>query len=109
MTSAKIKMPTQVSKETVRKISGLARLSLSDAEIERLSLELTSIIGYFEKLNELDTKSVEPTSHTLDVVNALRKDIVRESLPVSEALAAAPKIEENLVAVPPIKEEETSV
>ena len=102
-------MASKVSPEVVLKIASLARLSLTDEEIERLSVELSSIIGYFEKLNELNTDSVEPTSHTLDIVNAFRKDVVKESLTVELATEAAPSISENLFAVPPIKEEETSV
>lgn len=101
-------MAEKVSPEVVLKIARLARLSLTETEVIRLSDELSAIIGYFEKLNELDTDGVQPTSHTLDIVNALRADSARESLVISDVTFSAPCVRENLFFVPPIKEEEES-
>ncbi|GAB4303262.1 MAG: Asp-tRNA(Asn)/Glu-tRNA(Gln) amidotransferase subunit GatC [Desulfuromonadia bacterium] len=79
-----------LTKSDVKKVARLARLALSDQEIEELTPQLAAIIGYVETMNELDTTSVEPTSHAVPMSNALREDRVTPSLPVEELLANAP-------------------
>jgi aspartyl-tRNA(Asn)/glutamyl-tRNA(Gln) amidotransferase subunit C len=71
-------------------VARLARLDLSDAEVETMAAELSGVLAHIEKIRELDLAGVPPTSHVVDVVNALRADAPRASLPVEVALASAP-------------------
>lgn len=68
----------------------LARLRLTDEEVERMSDELSSILEHVERINELDLDGVEPTSHVVDVENVLRPDEPRPSWPRDRVLAVAP-------------------
>jgi aspartyl-tRNA(Asn)/glutamyl-tRNA(Gln) amidotransferase subunit C len=79
----------KISSEEIEHIAVLARLSLSDKEKEIFGLQLSSILGYMEKLNELDTSSAEPTSHVLSLSNVMRNDSIKGSLPRDEALKNA--------------------
>jgi aspartyl-tRNA(Asn)/glutamyl-tRNA(Gln) amidotransferase subunit C len=88
--------------ETVRQVAALARLSLAEAEVELFTRQLNNILNYVEKLNELDTTDVPPMAHVLELNNVLRKDEVRECLPLDEALANAPDPQRNAFAVPKI-------
>jgi aspartyl-tRNA(Asn)/glutamyl-tRNA(Gln) amidotransferase subunit C len=72
-------------------VARLARLELTDDEVERMSRELSKVLDHIEKIRELDLGGVEPTSHVVDVVNAVRADEPRPSLPVEVALASAPE------------------
>lgn len=81
-------------------VARLARLELTDAEVERLSAELSKVVDYVETIEELDLDDVAPTSHVVDVVNALRPDEPRPSLPREQALAAAPDVAEGGFRVP---------
>ena len=76
--------------EEVRHVAKLARLRLSDAELEAMQQQLSAILDYMELLNEVDVSGVPPTALVTDVVNVVRPDEVRPSLPVEEALASAP-------------------
>lgn len=69
----------------------LARLELSEEEVERMAGELSKVLDHIEKIRELDLEGVPPTSHVVDVVNVLRPDEPRPSFPVEVALAAAPE------------------
>ena len=80
----------KITPEEVRYVATLARLSLSETEVEKTTLQLDSILSYVEKLGELDTRGVQPTTHALDLRNAFREDEIRESLPQQEALANGP-------------------
>ena len=80
----------KISADEVRKVAGLARLRFSGEEIPQLAAELDRILTYVDKLSELDTDGVEPTTHAVPRVNAFREDEVTESLPREEALANAP-------------------
>jgi aspartyl-tRNA(Asn)/glutamyl-tRNA(Gln) amidotransferase subunit C len=71
-------------------VARLARLELSDEEVERMAAELSKVLDHIEKIGELDLEGVPPTSHVVDVVNALRPDEPWQSLPVEVALASAP-------------------
>lgn len=82
--------PTILSAEDVRAIADLARLELSDDEIEMYQKQLSDILGYFQKLNELDTSHIDPTSSVLPLKNVMREDKACEALPVDEAVANAP-------------------
>jgi len=85
-------------------IALLARLELSEQEKDLFSRQLGSIIQYIEKLNELDTASVEPTAHVLPLHNVFREDIVQPSLPREMALQNAPEKNDQFYRVPKIIE-----
>jgi len=72
-------------------VARLARLELSDEEAERMAVELSKVLDHIDRIRELDLEGVEPTSHVVDVVNALRADEPRPSLPREVALAQAPE------------------
>ncbi|PZS11651.1 MAG: Asp-tRNA(Asn)/Glu-tRNA(Gln) amidotransferase GatCAB subunit C [Solirubrobacterales bacterium] len=72
-------------------VARLARLELDDQEVQRMALELTKVLDYIAKLGELDLDGVTPTSHVVELVNALRPDQPEPSLPVEAALAPAPE------------------
>ncbi len=80
----------KITKQEVEHVAKLGRLELSEQETESLTDQLSNILTYVEKLNELDTKGVEPTSHVLDINNVMRDDVPAESLPREKALANAP-------------------
>lgn len=90
----------------IDKIAELARLSLKPEEKKKLEKDLESILGYVEKLNAIDTKNVQPTSHVLDLENVFRKDEVRPSEVREEALKRAPVREGNFFKVPKVVERE---
>jgi aspartyl-tRNA(Asn)/glutamyl-tRNA(Gln) amidotransferase subunit C len=79
-----------IDREQVLHVARLARLRLSDEEVERMSSELSTILDHIEKINELDLDDVEPTSHVVEVENVLRADEPRESWPREQVLAPAP-------------------
>ena len=81
---------TLLSADDVRAIADLARLELSDDEIEMYQKQLSDILGYFQKLNELDTSHISPTSSVLPLKNVMREDTAGEALPVDEVVANAP-------------------
>lgn len=78
----------------------LARLRLTDEEVERMSAELSTILEHVERITELDLEGVEPTSHVVDVENVLRPDEPRPSLPRERALENAPDPAETGFRVP---------
>ena len=78
----------------------LARLRLDDAEVERMSGELSTILDHIEKIGELDLENVEPTSHVIEVENVLRPDEPRPSLPRERALEQAPAVVDDGFGVP---------
>ena len=90
-----------ISREDVLHVARLARLELSDAEVERFQEQLSAILEAVSKVQELDLSDVPPTSHPLDVVNVWREDEPRPSLPREEALANAPASEDGMFRVPP--------
>ena len=77
-----------ISREEVLHVARLARLELTDDEVERMSNELSGILDHIEKIGELDLEGVPPTSHVVEVTNALRPDEPRRSWPREEMLAA---------------------
>src|SRR5436305_9738221 len=81
-------------------VARLARLELSDEEVERMASELSNVLDHIEKIRELDLDGVPPTSHVVDVVNALRSDEPEPCLPVDVALAAAPNPVQDGFGVP---------
>ena len=81
----------KITQQEVEHVAKLARLEFSEQEKEKLTQQLSNILTYVEKLGELDTKGVEPTSHVLDIKNVMRDDVTAESLPQDRALANAPE------------------
>ncbi|MCS7163775.1 MAG: Asp-tRNA(Asn)/Glu-tRNA(Gln) amidotransferase subunit GatC [Thermodesulfovibrio sp.] len=92
----------KISKEQVRHIAMLSRLELSEKEIELYQEQLSRILDYVEKLNEIDTTSVEPTSHVIELKNVFREDEVKPSLSRDEALRNAPDSTDKFFRVPKI-------
>jgi aspartyl-tRNA(Asn)/glutamyl-tRNA(Gln) amidotransferase subunit C len=91
-----------LSRADVEKVSLLARLQLGPSELDRLTGELGRIVGFVEQLGELDTRDVAPLAHALDVSNVFADDVVRPSLPRDEALANAPKRDDECYRVPAV-------
>jgi aspartyl-tRNA(Asn)/glutamyl-tRNA(Gln) amidotransferase subunit C len=80
-----------IDREQVLHVAKLARLELTEDEVERMSGELSSILEAIERIAELDLEGVEPTSHVVSLENVLRADEPRPSLPRERALANAPE------------------
>ena len=89
-----------IDRDQVLHVARLARLRVSDEEVERLAPELSKILGHVETMNELDLEGVEPTSHVVDLTNVLREDVPRPSLPREKALEQAPDAAEGGFRVP---------
>ncbi len=94
----------KITIKEVEHVARLARLELTEDEKEQMRAQLDSILSYIDKLNELDTSAIEPTSHVLPLTNVFREDEVRPSLLQEEALANAPDRHELFFRVPRILE-----
>ena len=90
-----------ISKDEVLHVARLARLALTDEEIERLTGELGAILDAVGVVAELNLADVPPTSHPLDLVNVWDEDEPRESLPLDDVFANAPDRDGDLFRVPP--------
>jgi aspartyl-tRNA(Asn)/glutamyl-tRNA(Gln) amidotransferase subunit C len=88
----------------VKYVAHLARLALTPDEEKQLGAQLGNILGYIEKLRELDVTNVEPTAHAVPMVNVTRPDEIRPSLPHEDALRNAPRQASGLFIVPKIVE-----
>jgi aspartyl-tRNA(Asn)/glutamyl-tRNA(Gln) amidotransferase subunit C len=93
-----------ISIEEVRYIAALARLRFSEEEEERMAQQMSSILDYMAKLNELDTEDVPPMSHVLDLNNVFREDVVEERITREEALRNAPESDSDYFRVPKVIE-----
>ena len=93
-----------VSTEQVRHIARLARIAMSDAEIERLAPELNNILGWVEQLAEVNTDGVEPLTAVIDQKLRLRDDVVNDGNIRDEVLANAPEAQHGFFAVPKVIE-----
>jgi aspartyl-tRNA(Asn)/glutamyl-tRNA(Gln) amidotransferase subunit C len=89
-----------IDREQVLHVARLARLQLTDDEVDRMAGELSKILGHIETINELDLEGVPPTSHVVEVANALRPDEPRPSLDREVALGSAPARTEEGFLVP---------
>ena len=92
----------KITKEEVEHVAHLARLEIKEEDKEKFTEQLSDILTYVEKLNELDTKEVEPTSHVLPIENVFKEDIAGESISTDKALENSPEKEENHFKVPKI-------
>jgi len=93
-----------VSTEQVRHIAKLARIAMSEEEIERLAPELNNILGWIEQLAEVNTDGVEPLTAVIDQKLRLREDLVTEGNIRDEILANAPEAQHGFFAVPKVIE-----
>jgi aspartyl-tRNA(Asn)/glutamyl-tRNA(Gln) amidotransferase subunit C len=93
-----------VSTEQVRHIAKLARIAMSDEEIERLAPELNNILGWVEQLGEVNTEGVEPLTAVIDQKPRLRDDVVTDGNIRDEILANAPEAQHGFFAVPKVIE-----
>lgn len=91
-----------VTKKDVEHIAQLARLKFSENEIENFTDQLNEILGYVEKLNELDTENIEPLSHPVEGSNVFRDDLEKGSIKTDEALKNAPQSNEEYFKVPKV-------
>jgi aspartyl-tRNA(Asn)/glutamyl-tRNA(Gln) amidotransferase subunit C len=90
-----------ITREEVLHVAKLARLELTDVEVERLTGELSAILEAVSKVSELDLSDVPPTSHPLELVNGFGEDEPHESLSLDQVFANAPAREGDLFKVPP--------
>ncbi|HWO93777.1 MAG TPA: Asp-tRNA(Asn)/Glu-tRNA(Gln) amidotransferase subunit GatC [Dehalococcoidia bacterium] len=88
-----------LTREEVLHLAKLARLGLSEAEVEMLRQQLSQILDYFAMLNEIDTSEVPPTMHAIPMQNVTREDVPRPSLQREAVLANAPQAEEGYIRV----------
>ena len=96
----------ELSRDVVRKVAGLARLKVSEGELDSLVTDLSAMIGYVQVLNEVDTTDVAPMVHAVELHNVLRSDSIVESLPRAEALSNAPRSDGSYFLVPAIIDSE---
>lgn len=95
---------TKVTKEEVEHIADLVRISVSDKEVESYTEHLNAVIGYADKLGELNTDDVEPTRYGIVLENVLRTDEVTQSITQEEALRNAPDKQDGHFKVPSVME-----
>ncbi len=95
-------MAQRIDRTQVRKVAKLSRLELTEPEVEEFTGQLSAILDYVEKMNELDTTDIEPLAHCLPISNVLREDCARESLGTEKVLANAPQRDEEFFKVPKI-------
>lgn len=93
-----------IETKDVEHVAKLARLNLSDEEKLMFTEQLNAILQYADKLNELDTEHVAPTTHVLHLSNVLREDVVQESLPAEKVFRNAPDEEDGQFKVPAVLE-----
>lgn len=93
---------SSLTNQQVRHVAKLARLTVSDDEAKRFAEQLSDVLDYVSKLNELDVTDVEPMAHAHDITNALREDEPVPGLPVEAALANAPDAEPPFFKVPKV-------
>lgn len=93
-----------ITKDQVKHVAHLARLEITEEEAEQFTEHLSAIITYAEKLNELDTEGIEPTTHVLDLKNVFRKDEAKHTITQEDAMKNAPDSEDGQFRVPSILE-----
>ncbi len=95
----------ELSHDAVRWIAELARLELTDDEINRFAGQLSNILQHFERLQELDTSHIEPTASVLPLKNVLRPDVAQPPLPPEAVIANAPDAQDNQFRVSAVLDE----
>lgn len=94
----------KITRVEVEHVARLARLELSEPELETFTAQMDAILAYVEKLNALDTDGIVPTSHAVPMENAFREDTLTPAIGVENALANAPKHTANFFRVPKVIE-----
>ncbi len=94
----------EITKETVLKVAGLAKLNLAEEEAQRLAHEMGKIVGFAGKLAEMDLEGVQPTTHAVKLENVFRADEMQPSYPREEILANGPERDEACFVVPKVVE-----
>ena len=89
-----------IERDQVLHVARLARLRLTEEEIDRMTRELSTILDHIDKIGELDLDGVEPTSHVVELENVLREDVPRPSIPRERALDGAPDAADEGFRVP---------
>ncbi len=95
-----------LSRDDVAHVAMLARIELSDDELDRFAGQLDQIVGWVGQINEVAAADVPPMSHPLPLVNVTRVDQVRPSLTAAQALSGAPEVDEQRFSIPRILDEE---
>jgi aspartyl-tRNA(Asn)/glutamyl-tRNA(Gln) amidotransferase subunit C len=95
-------MPDAITRDQVRHLADLARIDLSDAELDHLAPQLSVILESIASISEVAADDIPPTSHPLPLTNVFREDVVRPGLTPEQALAAAPEVEQQRFSVPRI-------
>ncbi len=95
-------MAERITRDDVAHVAGLARLELTDDELERFTVQLAAVLDHAADVEALDTAGVAPTAHPLPLVNVLRDDVARPGLDRDVVLAAAPSVEDDRFRVPPV-------
>jgi aspartyl-tRNA(Asn)/glutamyl-tRNA(Gln) amidotransferase subunit C len=93
-----------ISRKEVEYVAHLARLEIDEAQKDKFTSQLNDILLYIDKLNELDTKGVEPMTHAIAVTNAFREDKIVESIGTEKSLANAPDARGEFFRVPKVIE-----
>jgi aspartyl-tRNA(Asn)/glutamyl-tRNA(Gln) amidotransferase subunit C len=93
-------MRPMIDRDQVLYVAKLARLRLSEEEVEQMTGELSGILGHVDRISRLDLEGVEPTSHVVALENVLRADVPWESLSREAALASAPESVDGAFRVP---------
>jgi aspartyl-tRNA(Asn)/glutamyl-tRNA(Gln) amidotransferase subunit C len=97
---------SHIGRDEVRRVATLARLTLSDAELQRMAGDLDEILGYVETLSRVDTEGIPPTSHVMPLATPLREDRAEPALDPARAVANAPEHEGTAFVVPKVIEGE---
>ena len=94
----------KINQQDVEHVARLARLSLNPDDLKVMTGQMDAILGYVDKLNELDTTGIEPMAHAVPMSNAFREDEITEPIGVEQALQNAPQRNDNYFKVPKIIE-----
>jgi len=92
----------KITKDEVLYVAHLARLALDEESIEKFAGQIDQILGYIEKLNQIDTQGIKPTSHAISLTNAFRDDEEKQHIERDLALANAPEKEDGSFVVPKV-------
>ncbi len=95
-------MAARITRADVAHVADLARLALTEEELDLFTVQLAAVLDHAEDVESLDTEGVPPTAHPLALRNVLRDDVARPSLDRDEVLAAAPAVEDRRFRVPPL-------
>lgn len=95
-----------ISREDVAHLANLARISMTDGELDAMAGQLDVILGAVSRVQEVAADDIPPTSHAVPITNVLREDVLVPSLPPEDALAAAPLAEDQRFRVPRILDED---